>query len=309
MPARTPLPPEFDDRAFRVTEARAVGVLWQRLSASDLDAPTHGARVPVGGSMLDALAAVMTPDQAFTGPTAARLWRIPLPRLVEADERVWVSTFGRDRSMRRDGVVARRRTHGAVLRVDGYPVLDPARTWCSLAGVLATHDLVAAGDRIVTTSPRLPALADAAALELTLRTIRRGRRQLEDALREVRCGAWSRPESLLRIALVEAGLPEPALNVPVRVGRRVAVPDLAWSEFRVAVEYDGAWHDDRSQRLADLERHELLADEGWLVVRIRAAELFPEPLIAVARILRRLTSRGYHHVGSIERAGLTRWLP
>ncbi|MGN6501633.1 MAG: hypothetical protein ACTHKX_01870, partial [Pseudolysinimonas sp.] len=81
MPARTPLPPEFEDRAFRVADARAAGVPWQRLSASDLDAPTPGVRVPGGGGRLDAVAAVMTADQAFTGPTAARLWRMPLPRL------------------------------------------------------------------------------------------------------------------------------------------------------------------------------------------------------------------------------------
>jgi very-short-patch-repair endonuclease len=77
----------------------------------------------------------------------------------------------------------------------------------------------------------------------------------------------------------------------------------------VCAEYDGGWHDDRRRRRADLERQELLADAGWLVVRFRARDLFPEPLVAVARVLRRLTSRGYRHAVVIERAGSSGWEP
>jgi very-short-patch-repair endonuclease len=272
----------------------------------------RGARTPVGGSRLEALGAMLAPDQAFTSVTAAKLWRMPLPRRWERDPRFWVSTLSRDRSMRRAEVVPSRRMEGGVIRVDGLPVLEPARVWSSLARLLDIHDLVAVADRIVTTSPRLRALAPVADLVEMVEAMgeRRGVRALRASLSEVREGAWSRPESLLRLALVRSGIPEPALNRQVPVARgRTAAPDIGWQEFRVGVEYDGAWHDDPRQRSADLERHELLADAGWLVVHIRARDLFPEPLVAVARILRRLSERGYRHPSPIERAVLPSLLP
>lgn len=271
----------------------------------------RGVRIPAGHSAIDGLAALLTPDQAFTGPTAAWLWRMPLPRRIEDDPALWVSTLSRDRSVRRPGVVSRRRSAGAVLHVRGYPVLDPARVWASLAELLPVHDLAAVADRIVTTSPRLRSLASPAALH-AMASVRSARHveHMRRALRESRQGAWSRPESLLRIAVVRAGLPEPRLNEEQAVTpARTAAPDLAWPEYRVCAEYDGTWHDDPRQRAADMERHELLADAGWLVTHIRAADLFPEPLSAVARILRRLTERGYRHHGVIERARVPGWAP
>jgi predicted DNA-binding helix-hairpin-helix protein len=50
-------------------------------------------------------------------------------------------------------------------------------------------------------------------------------------------------------------------------------------------------------------------DAGWVVTHIRKRDLFPEPLVAVARILRRLSSRGYLHTRTIERSDGTSWLP
>jgi very-short-patch-repair endonuclease len=188
-------------------------------------------------------------------------------------------------------------------------VLDPVLTWRSLAPLLELHDLVAVTDRIITSGPRSRALARPDQLEAEATTSARGSKALRSALREARVGAWSRPESLLRVALLRAGIPEPKLNPEVKVERRTAIPDLAWPEFMVCAEYDGVWHDDPARRVADLERHELLSDAGWLVTHIRKSDLFPEPLIAVARILRRLTSRGYRHPGRIERSDATSWLP
>jgi very-short-patch-repair endonuclease len=310
MNRRNELPPHLRRRGFRVIDARRAGVPARRLDASDLDAPLRGVRVPTGGQRRDAVAALLGPGQAFTGPTAAKIWGMPLPRHWHDDERLWVSTWSRNWTMRRDGVVSSRRSDGAVVRHGGYPVLDAVRTWCSLGLLLAGHDLVAVADRLVTASPRSPALA--APEQLLAATARNGRgvRALRAALAESRPGAWSRPESLLRVAVTRARLPEPVLNSDVPVGgERFAAPDLAWPDFMVCAEYDGFWHDDPRRRADDLERHELLADAGWLVTHIRKRDLFPEPLVAVARVLRRLTSRGYHHPGTIERSDGTSWLP
>jgi hypothetical protein len=212
--------------------------------------------------------------------------------------------------MNRPCVVASRRKHGHIEHVAGHAVLDPVQTWCSLASVLEVHDLVAVADRIITTSRSAKALASPEDLTQALSTVRYGRPSLVRAASEMRMGAWSRPESLTRVACLRAGLPEPVLNtaVPVGGGRRAA-PDLAWPEFMVCAEYDGSWHDNPRQRADDLERHELLVDGGWVVTHIRAHDLFPEPLVAVARILRRLNSRGYRHPGVVRRGLEMSWLP
>lgn len=310
MTRRRDLPPELSARAFRVGAAIDAGIPWDRLSASDLARDARGARAPVGAPFRDSIAAILSDGQAFAGPTAAMLWGMPLPRVVEGDPRVWVSTQSRDRAMRRPGVVGMRRSAGTPVLLRGLPVLDPVQTWCSLASVLQFHDLVAVADRIITTAPRFRALATPAQLQQGVISVRRGRLALARALQESRVGAWSRPESLLRIALVRAGLPEPELNrsFPVAPGK-AAAPDLAWPQFMVCVEYDGTWHDDAIQRAADLERQELLVDAGWSVTHIRARDLFPEPLVAVSRVLRRLTARGYRHPASIHRAPIRGWEP
>lgn len=296
--------------AFRVADARELGVSAGRLRARGLVAPARGSRVPVGGSLLEAIAVLLGPGQAFTGPTAARLWSMPIPRRWEQDGRVWVSALSRTHGMQRPGVISSRRSSGSVHHVQGYPVLGPSRTWASLARLLEVHDLVAVADRLITDSPRLASLATIDELRAEVDATRVGAPALRAALAEVRQGAWSRPETLLRLALTRAGVPEPVLNVAVDVdGHRTAAPDLAWPEYLVCAEYDGTWHDEPRVRAHDLERQELLADAGWLVVRIRAADLFPEPLSAVARILRRLTERGYRHPASIRSGCRAGWLP
>ena len=48
----------------------------------------------------------------------------------------------------------------------------------------------------------------------------------------------------MRLALVQAGLPEPALNVVLRngLGHPVVWPDAAYPDQRLALQYDGVHH-------------------------------------------------------------------
>lgn len=87
-------------------------------------------------------------------------------------------------------------------------------------------------------------------------------------------GAESPPESWLRLLLIERGFPVPEVNWRIAgiAGEDVARADLAWPELRIVVEYDGyAAHVGRAEwdeaRQRDLERR------GWIVVRVRAADL------------------------------------
>lgn len=253
---------------------------------------------------------LMAPGDAFCGPTAAQLWQLPLPLRHSTDPSLHVSLLG-NRRMRRPGVVSSRRGHGIPMWLDGLPVLDPVATWISLGRVLSASDLTAALDRLVSGTLKTPALASLAEVDTVLDAAGSPRwiRRLRSARGDARVGAWSRPETLLRLLIVAAGLPEPTLNAPVALADGdVAYPDLAWPEFRIVIEYDGHWHTTLlGQGDSDTDRHERLVDAGWLVVRVRAADLFDRPSAVIARLVRRLRDRGFTVSGPIEESRIARF--
>ncbi|HXR44507.1 MAG TPA: hypothetical protein VN759_06850 [Pseudolysinimonas sp.] len=257
-----------------------------------------------------ALVPLMSAGQAFSGPTAATIWELPLPMRWGFDERLHVSSRGEIR-MRRPGVIGTRRGSGEPVLRTGMPVLDPAATWISLGGLLHPWDLTAVADRLISgtlTSDPLSSLVELRSA-LTAAGSARHIRRLRAALDDARVGAWSRPETLLRLLIARAALPEPVLNTPVPLDdRRVAYPDLAWPDVRIAIEYDGRWHDDSRFRDGDADRHERLVDAGWLVVRVRSADLFVRPSALIARLIRRLAERG-RRVGTVEWARMPRFEP
>ncbi|WNY32760.1 hypothetical protein Q9Q99_10360 [Curtobacterium flaccumfaciens] len=74
--------------------------------------------------------------------------------------------------------------------------------------------------------------------------------------------------------MVEAGFPEPELNVDVHdgAGRFLGRVDMAWPEFGIALEYDGDHHRER-----DTFRHDQRRDNGfvvndWLVIHATASD-------------------------------------
>ena len=71
-----------------------------------------------------------------------------------------------------------------------------------------------------------------------------GKQAASKAILLVRQGAESRPETLLRLAIMDAGLPEPEVNPDIRnaSGRFVGRGDLVYQRWRVIVEYDGEQH-------------------------------------------------------------------
>jgi Protein of unknown function (DUF559) len=175
---------------------------------------------------------------------------------------------------------------------------------------LAPWDLTCVADRLVSGTLRTPPLGSIGDLHRGVDDAGRipGIRALREALIDTRAGSWSRPESLLRLLLIRAGLPEPTLNAPVPLldGGR-AYPDLAWPEYLVAIEYDGRWHDGSGQRATDSERHERLVDAGWLVVHVRSDDVFDRPSALVARIVSRLRERGFALAKSVQWADMPRF--
>lgn len=101
--------------------------------------------------------------------------------------------------------------------------------------------------------------------------------------------ADSRPESVVRVHLHQAGLPAvPRHRVYDAAGRFVARLDLALVEFKVAVEYDGQWHALREQLSEDRLRLRKLRDAGWEVVHV-TAPMLRDPQEVVDAVRRAVT--------------------
>ena len=93
-----------------------------------------------------------------------------------------------------------------------------------------------------------------------------GIRKARLALEQSRVGSDSAQETRLRLALEDAGLPEPELNAPTDLGSGVVrQPDLSYPEYKVAVEYEGEGHSDAAQIVRDIAREEDFSRAGWLL--------------------------------------------
>ncbi|WP_222194174.1 endonuclease domain-containing protein [Modestobacter italicus] len=88
-----------------------------------------------------------------------------------------------------------------------------------------------------------------------------------------------------RLLLSVPGLPAPVAQYEVTTGGRLLVRvDFGWPDHRVALEYDGVWHDAPGQFVRDRQRLSALAAAGWRVLVITAADLrTPAELIARLR--------------------------
>jgi hypothetical protein len=95
--------------------------------------------------------------------------------------------------------------------------------------------------------------------------------------------AESLPESRTRVLLHQDGI----VTVPqfrVRVdGRVIARVDLALPELKIAIEYDGRWHEGELQRGLDNDRLAALRADGWTVI-IVTAEMLRRPQLLLAAV-------------------------
>lgn len=292
---------------FAVRDALAAGVDASRLGADDLEAPFHGVRrrreadaspaSPV--AQAHAYGTRMPEHEFFSHLTAAALWDIALPpsaRSLGVD----VSVRSPHRAPRGRGV----RGHEVDVRLisvltlqSGLRVTSPASTWAQLGSVLAEPDLVAVADAIVREPRRTderPALARIEQLQAAIDVGRRpGIRRLRRAIARVRPRVDSRTETLLRLLIVDSGLPEPVTGFAVVIGTTVvAQVDLAYPGIRVALEYEGEHHlTDPDQWARDIRRYERLTDAGWRVIRVTKDDLFRHPDQLLHRIRRALSAR------------------
>lgn len=286
------LPAGLIGRPFTRAEALAAGLTPKQLRSPRLRRLLRGVYVSADLILTvlvwsRAALLVAPPGAVISHHSALALWGLDVP----SDGRVHVSTrTGWDSE---DPQIAshRRQASIAVRERHGLPITSPERTFVDLAAKLSWPWLVVVGDWLIqqrfTTGQRLIEYAE----ERHLSGVRKARR----ALRWVREGAESPRESWVRLLIVMSRLPEPDSQVRVfdAEGFFVARVDLAYAALKVAIEYDGYWHErSAAQRERDRNRRERLERLGWIVVVIYDGDL-REPRSIPWRVFHALRDQGY----------------
>jgi hypothetical protein len=308
MKTPQPLPEPLGSAAFTFQEAVDAGATVGRLRHRSLVVPSRGIRQPVHQTFTEQSSVVrpltlITAFSAASHATAFTLWSFPgfLPGADDA-----ITHISRPDTMaipRRAGVRGHRGQffEDEIVSLNGLLVTSRTRTWLDCARKMSIDELTVVADHLLRV-PRpefegrsepyatLENLADMLDRHWGTPGIRKARLALEQA----RVGSDSGPETRLRLALENAGLPEPNLNVPadLRAGV-VRQADLAYPEQKVAVEYDGDGHSEAAQIVRDIAREEDFARAGWVVVRISKRHMENDARAAVAKVRSALMSRGW----------------
>ncbi|MET3933001.1 hypothetical protein [Arthrobacter sp. OAP107] len=286
MTRPTPLPEPLHQVPFTVYESRALGVTEKRLRAQDLAGGGRLIYLPKGRFLdLQARARVLataTPGAWVSHQTAAELTLLGLPPWMDG-ETVHLSKPHELPRVRRAGVVGHRvrMIPGEIGECDGIPISLPPRTWLDLAGALPLKYVVAMGDQLIRIPrPQFEGRTEPYAYKEGLRLLIRqhpnmkGVEKARLALDEMRVGADSYPETFLRIAMLDAHLPEPELQVHLDPQDPWSpTADLGYRRFRIALQYDGEHHLSREQQSRDNRRDEAFTSAGWSYFQVNANDM------------------------------------
>ena len=276
---RAPIPDPFNRAPFRVGAALEAGLSASRLRGRDLDRPFHGVRAQEFEHRAFAYVPRLRFGDRFSHTTAAELWPLPVP---SGSALLHVTATPPRNAPRSAGVRGHRSDRDESIRRQGLPLSNALTLFLELATLLSEDDLVAVGDALVLD----PAVLDPYDVRpwITLDELRAGCaaahspgcRRARRAAARVRQGGESREETLLRLLLIGAGLPEPELQVELFDARGfIGRFDMVYRAAKVIVEYDGDQHrTSTTQYERDLLRIERAVADNWKVVRIRARDLY-----------------------------------
>lgn len=222
---------------------------------------------------------VLPPGAAVTGRSQATLLGVPL---AGDSDPVEVACHESARLPQRKGVVVRQQRAPLELGqpVRGVTVTDVHRMAFNLAARQPLPRAVAHLDAVARAG-----LVDAVSLASWLE----GRHDnnvvhVRESAQLMDPRAESIPESISRVILVRAGFDVVPQRIITVDGHSIARVDLALEEWKIAIEYDGAWHALREQLAKDRARVNALTAAGWLVVHVTADMLaHPERLVAAVR--------------------------
>lgn len=314
MKTPSPLPAPLLNRPFTFQEAVDAGISLRRLRHHELHAPSRGIRIP-GAKVPAGPEAVPRPEvvrpfttitafSAASHATAFTFWQFPGYLPGDNDARIHMSRPDTMAIPRRRGVVGHvgQFFDDEIVCVEGLLVTSRPRTWLDNARKMSVDELTVVADHLV----RIPRVAFesrsepyCSLLDLAQMLDRHkgtpGITKARLALDQARVGSDSAPETRLRLALLNAGLPEPRLNLPTHLCDGVLrQPDMSYPEHRVAVEYDGEAHSAAGQVVKDIAREEDFNRAGWLLVRISKRHMDNnDARHAVSKVRAALLSRGW----------------
>ena len=253
--------------------------------------------------------ATANPDAVVSHQSAALVWGLPSPSPHGwADQPVSVTLPAR-RGYRRHALPAIH--HVATLPPDqvvrdaaGYAVTSLPRTAVDMAAGLPLPDALVILDAAAralcagfVAEPRRsdysnPRLIRASRQMLAEVARQRRRTGLLPAIELVEPCRESAAESLSAGQFELAGVPRPEFQAKIRTRVGQFFPDCFWREHGVVGECDGAGkYRDPNETVREKERHQILHDLGYGVVRWLAKEIMFQPAVVVARVQRELDSR------------------
>lgn len=309
MKTPRPLPEELKDRPFTVVEAARAGVSHKRLRHRALHRLGKGIRSESPTAELplsDRVRPFIEVNErcAASHLTAAEMLVLPRRQQKGTPEMFHVIRPEGSAHLNRPHVIVHRMKlySDEVTTVDGIPVTTPERTWLDMAEMLTVDELAAMGDSCVRV-PRaafedrdmpLCSLADLQRM-IDRHKGKRGLRKAKEAIKLIRVGSDSPQETILRLAMVRAGLPEPELNVPIigDDGSRHHEPDLSYRKYRIGIEYEGEQHGEDGQIVRDITRSEKYEALGWTEVRISKRHMLNDAKPAVAKVRSALVQAGW----------------
>ncbi len=261
--------------SFLRREGLARGIPRGRLDRDSYLRPFYGLRVLRGEPVAEEsllqqcrwYAPRLRPGQYFSHGTALALRGVPVPK--DSAGEIHISAHRPAQAPRLAGIVGHRlqpRDEDVGLCAD-LPTLMAAAAWAQVLPLWRHDDLVIAADRLVTPRQRIATIEELKEAAVRARRTSAAMRVLQD----VREGSESPRETQLRLSMLRAGLPEPVLGLELRdaSGRFLARLDMAYPEYRVAIEYDGRQHaQDVAQFERDADRWHDIREEGWELVRV-----------------------------------------
>ncbi|TNB74282.1 hypothetical protein FHJ30_06225 [Arthrobacter sp. BB-1] len=309
MKVPSQLPDQLASLPFTFQEAVDAGISRRRLRHHGLLWPSRGVRVPDAGEISHLAPRIrpytlVTEFAAASHASAFLLWEFP-GFLPGSDEPLLhISRPDTAAIMRRPGVKGHRGQFFAdeIVNHAGLLVTSRGRTWLDCSRKMGIEELTVVADHLLRIPrPDFEGRSEPYATREDLEDMldrhkgTPGIRKARVALDRARVGSDSAPETRLRLALEDASLPEPLLNVPTELGAGVVrQPDLSYPEQKVAVEYDGEGHSEAVQIVRDIAREEDFARAGWLLVRISKRHMERDARPAVAKVRSALLSRGWY---------------
>ena len=321
------LPDALAGRAFSVAEALAAGLTEKQLRRAGLRSPHYGVRAPArpelnscGGdkkeltfeemrrNVLDRCADYaprLGPLAAFSGPTAAIILGLPLPRRLMTPEKLHIAVPLKKPKPGPGEIESRRLREDLFVSgwLSGLRVLDPLAAFLTCCRILDAREATIMLDAVITTKAHYPGLlfshrpgATIERVREVVKTLRRfhGGRVANDAFNACRERVASPKETETRLLLVGAGLPEPEVNGDVldHEGWQIAEVDLLYRAEKIAIEYEGDHHRTSEQQWRrDLERERDLKALGYEYIRVTQETLAEYPHKLVAQITRLLETR------------------